>query len=152
MIALGSAPAPSTPADRKAAGQQDNVYAAERTLNHGTKFESLSDVQDYLDSLTSSDNWFATHVIRIEVDRIRSTKFAGCGREGAEGGGILGLTVDGQNQLSVLHEVAHVISPEGSGHGPVWVQNYSRLVYLFMGPKGYEALYNAFQVKGVLFD
>lgn len=153
MIALGSTPIASSSADRLEAGQQDNVYSAENGLNHGRKFDSLHEVQDFVDSLTASDWWFAPQIRRVEVSRLRSTKWAGVGNNCEEcSAGSIALTTNGQDELTILHEVAHCITHKGGGHGPEWVQNYMKLVFHVMDAKAYPTLYAAFKNQGVLFD
>jgi len=143
----------SAPADRKIRGQQANVYAAESRIAHGRWFDSIEEVQAFVDSLTASDWWFAPHVVRVEVSRLVSKNWAGVGcTDDEHNAGTIALTKNGQNELTVLHEVAHTITHKGGGHGPVWVRNYLKLVYYVLGSDHYQRLYSSMQAHGVLFD
>lgn len=153
MIILGPTPIESTVADRKRAGQQDNVYAAERALGHGWRLNTIEEAQIYVDGLTASDWWEWPEICRVLVEPFRSSKWSGTGQNYAEHGvGVIQLTKNGLDVRTILHEVAHCVSYKGAGHGPAWVQNYNRIVYRVLGQDEYMRQYNTFKQNGVLFD
>lgn len=134
------------------------MYRAEwkiRKISNGRAFDSIEDVQQYVDALTASDWWTFDHVRRVEVFALRPThrSTAGCAVTAHEkSAGAIHIAPSGMNESTVLHEVAHTVCHEGAGHGPKWVQAYQTLVYRVAGPQAYLVLHQAFQDAGVLFD
>ena len=52
------------------------------------------------------------------------------------------------NELTVLHEVAHVVSP-GSAHGPLFARNFQFLVLNMLGGPAASELSLAYAAEGV---
>jgi putative metallohydrolase (TIGR04338 family) len=128
------------------------VYAAEATLDPGRTFGAVGQVQDYVDALCAND-WWSTRfpgVVRIEAVGIRSRCAEAVGRpEPERNAGVIGLTRDGRRELTVLHEVAHVVCRPDAEHGPDWARTYLELAYRVMGTDTWAALRSAFVTVGV---
>ena len=128
------------------------VYAAEATLDPSRALGTVVRVQEYLDALCASDWWSERFpgVVRIEVVGIRSSCVEAVGRpEPERNAGVIGVTPDGRNELTVLHEVAHVLCRPDAGHGPDWARTYLELAYRLMGTDAWAALRDAFVSRGV---
>ena len=128
------------------------VYAAEATLDPGRTFGGIVQIQEYLDALCSSDWWSERfpRVVRIEAVGIRSPCVEGVGRPEAErNAGVIGLTRAGRKELTILHEVAHVLCRPEAAHGPEWTRTYLELAYRAIGSEAWAALRNAFVARGV---
>jgi putative metallohydrolase (TIGR04338 family) len=128
------------------------VYAAENTLDPGLAYDSVVQVQEYLDSLCATDWWTRRfpNVVRVEAVRIRSRCLEAVGRSEPErNSGVVGITTGGQRELTVLHEVAHVVCRPDARHGPAWARTYLELVYRVLGTETWAALRDAFLNRGV---
>lgn len=130
----------------------ETVYAAETTLDLGRAFGAIVQVQEYLDALCARDWWSERFpgVVRIEAVGIRSRCVEAVGRpEPERNAGVIGVTPDGRKELTVLHEVAHVLCRPDAGHGPDWARTYLELAYRLMGTAAWVALRDAFVTGGV---
>ena len=128
------------------------VYAAEATLDPGRAFGTIGQVQEYVDALCARDWWSERFpgVVRIEAVGIRSRCAVGAGRpEPERNAGVIGLTRDGRKELTVLHEVAHVLCRPDAAHGLEWARTYLELAYRVMGSDAWVALRAAFVAWGV---
>ena len=128
------------------------VYVAESTLDPGRAFATIENVQAYLDTLCASDWWSERFpgLARIEAVGIRSRSVEGVGRPELErNAGVIGVTPVGRRELTVLHEVAHVVCRPSAGHGPEWARTYLEIVYRVMGTDTWTALRTAFVTRGV---
>ena len=128
------------------------VYGAETTLDPGRTFTAIAQVQEYVDALCACDWWSERFpgVVRIEAVGIRSRCVEAVGRpEPQRNAGVIGLTRDGRKELTVLHEVAHVLCRPDAGHGPDWARTYLELTYRVMGTDTWATLRSAFVARGV---
>ena len=124
--------------------RQAEVYAAERDAlsGRGRRWRRVRDAQEYVDALVASP-WFAErwpHFVRCAVERrgsgsVYSTNDV-LGRGGPAGAVSEGavLVADGcLCQEVVLHELAHLLAPPESGHGPGFLAVQTELVRREMG-------------------
>lgn len=123
---------------------QAAMYSAEKVLHlQGRAWARLSDVQVYVDSLIDTD-WFFENfpeVMTVSLSRCRSRwSLAGAL---CEGGGDIFIGAGGMTQPVILHELAHLCTPETVGHGPQFAQVYLKLVRHEMGFLAYSDLLNA---------
>lgn len=67
--------------------------------------------------------------------------------------GRTGITLRGRSIPAwlVLHEIAHVLSPEDPGHGHQWAAIYLRLVRRFLGVESYRRLRASFRSNRVRY-
>ncbi len=136
-------------------GKADRVYAAEFGLEPGRAFTTLREVQKYLDALAASPWWSERfpHVVRVEAVGIRSDAVDGVGRpEFHRLAGVVGISRNGRNELTVLHETTHAVCDPDAGHGPRWARTYLEMVYRVMGEVQWSALRAAFVEHGVALD
>ncbi|HEV8623080.1 MAG TPA: hypothetical protein VG034_01370 [Acidimicrobiia bacterium] len=118
--------------------RQFSVYASEEAALAGTgkEFRDLREVRTYVDDLIGSawwaDRW--PHIEAIPVARTRSGRFSGyaVGESGE-------IRIGSLQEPVVLHEVAHVVTPE-AGHGPAFVEALLALVRERLGFHAYGAL------------
>lgn len=138
--------------------QQFDLYAAEREVNVGRTYD-LVQIQVLLDDLRETPWWterFAK-VRRVEAGPARLG-----GRDGsvgwfeeAMGAGRIELAPAHRNELSICHELAHVLAQAVHGsksHDPYFARTYLELVYFVMGAAAFQALYHAFESHGIDHD
>jgi putative metallohydrolase (TIGR04338 family) len=124
--------------------RQAAVYAAEHEAlgGRGRRWRRVREAQEYLDALVASP-WFAErwpHFVRGAVERrgsgsVYSTN-AVLDRRAVDGAPTEGavLMADGcLCQEVVLHELAHLLAPPDSGHGPEFLAVQMELVRHEMG-------------------
>jgi putative metallohydrolase (TIGR04338 family) len=137
--------------------QQFRVYRAERIIASGSKrFESLEDIQRYVNVLIASPWWESVfpEVGAIQV-RMGMTE-----DEPARGGvdspadetdrssGHIELPHWAWEELTALHEVAHVTAP-GSHHGQKFAGSFYLLVSRMLGDSAANELAMAYAAEGV---
>lgn len=140
--------------------QQQECYAAEASVDHGRRFASVVEVQQFVDGLREEPWWtaqgFHLAVLRIEVGAAGHGKKNSVGWFEKElGAGRIELTDVGLRMRTVLHEVAHVIACakySSKSHDPWWARTYLTLVSYVMGADAYLALQGAFDRHGVDYD
>ncbi|MEM7167617.1 MAG: hypothetical protein AAF581_19345 [Planctomycetota bacterium] len=126
--------------------QRARLYDAEEGVDAGRVFVSLDDTQAFVDSITTSAFWEripnAPRVIRVRDGRGRRHACAADAWFGAE----LRLPRWSRNQLIVLHELAHTITPSHcASHGPEFAGAYLHLVRRFLSEEHYDALHESFR-------
>lgn len=138
---------------------QAAVYAAEAASidRLGRRWWRATEAQDVVDHLIGSD-WFAARwpwLLRCTIERrgsgaVWSTLHAldadgpgGCASEGV-------LLVAGAPMLEpvVLHELAHLVLPPGTDHGPAFARTLLALVRHEMGFFAYAELLAALRATG----
>ena len=109
--------------------QRKRLYEAERGVPEGLVWASLLEAQSYLDRLLASP-WWQMHFpsVRCVVLFAQEGKYA-VAHKGVHGGAIQ-LPHWALNQLTLVHELAHLASPpETIGHGPAFAGIYLLLVH-----------------------
>jgi putative metallohydrolase (TIGR04338 family) len=139
--------------------QQFELYAAEAGVPTGREFQSGADLQRYVDELRELHYWQRnfTKVVRIEA-YVRPPSWRG----GSVGwwkpdysAGVIEMAQCHLNELTVLHEVSHVLAAARYGarsHDPWFARTYLELVYAVLGPATYDALRTAFERGGIDHD
>ena len=112
----------------------------------GRTFESLADVQAFIDRVIRGAWWrnrFDARPIRVEMKRRGSTRSSAfrSARKIAFAPGHLTLAV-------VLHEMAHIAAPAGAHHGQTWRRVYLDLVRRF-APDFHDRLKESFRQNGL---
>jgi hypothetical protein len=114
--------------------QQKRVYDAERGVPEGFVWDSIVGAQYYVDRLLTSP-WWQQHfpsvrdVVVLDVGSRPSSR----GPKGVHGGAIE-LSNVMCDQLTVLHELAHIASPPATAdHGAEFARIYLLLVRHYMG-------------------
>lgn len=132
--------------DRQAA-----FYAAEgRSLTGvGRRWRRVSDAQHYVDELVGGD-WFGERwpqLVRCTIERrargARWSTFQALDDDGPHGTateGVLLVAPTGLDQPTVLHELAHLVLPPETGHGPPFARTLLGLVRHEMGFFAYSDL------------
>jgi putative metallohydrolase (TIGR04338 family) len=141
-------------ASPRLAPHQAALYAAEaETIDvSGRRWLSLGDAQVYLDGLIDSAWFFANWptLVRATIERRgHGASWSTC--HALDAGGPGGTATEGAllvaertvAQSTLLHELAHLLVPPGSGHGPEFVQTLLTLVRHEMGFFAYAELRRA---------
>jgi putative metallohydrolase (TIGR04338 family) len=147
VIALGDAPAPAVRKPNSDSVQTKRVYASERVLG-SDRFDTIEEVQAYVDGLTSADWWFQPLVRRVECVHITDKRFHynHGGTQLDRGKGTIWL-ID-FSISTILHEVAHTITDEDVVHGVEFVRNYLKIVFHVLGSDEYVKLYESLKAGG----
>lgn len=134
--------------------QQGELYAAENSVPIGRIFTDIIELQDYVDNLRDSDWWQRNfpQVRRIEA-YIRPPGPSSVGSWHVhEAAGKIEMLPVHLNELTVLHEVCHVLAAARYGshsHDPWFARTYLEAVYTYMGSDTYLALDTSFNSHGV---
>lgn len=140
---------------------QARLYAAEsEAIAHlGIVWRRAPQAQEYLDGLVRSP-WFAErweHFVSCRVLRRSSgsrwSAAAPLDQDGPGGrptAGVIGLAPGSLRQPVLLHELAHLLAPPRSGHGPELAAVHLDLVRAEMGFFAYAAYRRALLARGAL--
>jgi len=123
---------------------QAAVYAAEEATvgRCGQEWSTVRAAQAYLDALVGS-GWFFDrwpHLVRATIERrgngatwstCQSLDAGGAGGRPSEG--VILLAGPVLAQATVLHELAHLLAPPDTGHGPAFTEILLELVRHEMG-------------------
>jgi putative metallohydrolase (TIGR04338 family) len=138
--------------------QQDELYAAEETTDHGRTFANLKEVQRWVDSLRDESWWEQRYwmVERVEVGTSRkwheSVGWFEKEPHSRSGAGRMEMAHTHRDELSMIHELAHVLANARHGsnsHDPFFARTYLELTYLIRGSDAYLELQNAFDLAGI---
>jgi hypothetical protein len=100
------------------------VYRAqEEAKAHAHWFETLEQMQQFTDRITGS--WPHLHPVKLQLQR-RDSQRSWCIDSGR--GGITISPGYGANDITILHELAHVATPDDVSHGPEFCRAYLQLV------------------------
>lgn len=136
----------------KLSEQQSNVYSSQpKSLLHRVRFFTHEEAQSYADRLTSSDWWVDRYssIVRLEIQKAGNTRVSHAYAQGD-----IGLIVMSKFNLTLatlLHEAAHTVVPNGTGHGSAWVREFLTITYFDQGSDMYLDLFNVFTDGGVVF-
>lgn len=139
-------PRPRRKGSRPRDSRQSKVYRSEAPLHHGRNFTSVDEVQAFINDVTGA-RWFKSRWGSMSVPVIARTSGGSTGRYR----GRINLARDHWNELTALHELAHVLesSPDRAGHGAEWVACYLLLVKQVMGQATWQALRASFVANKV---
>jgi hypothetical protein len=141
------------------AGCQAALYSAEAATidGAGRHWLRLRDAQAYLNDLTGSD-WFFEQwpsFVRATIERRgRGSAWSTCtaldanGPGGTPTEGVILLAGQTLAQSTVLHELAHLLVPSGTGHRPAFVETLLVLVRHEMGFFAFADLLDALRDIG----
>lgn len=120
--------------------QKSRLYAAEAKFKTGLdpQFKRVDQVEAYLAKIMSTTWWKNRFpdVDRIRVKDGRGTRIA----RGHTEKRYVSLPMWARNRHVILHEVAHVVTPdEFAPHGREYAQNYYDLLLRFCGPEDADA-------------
>jgi hypothetical protein len=139
---------------------QAALYAAEATTidRLGRRWSRLRDAQGYLDGLIGSDWFFERwpHFVRATLERRgRGSTWSTChpldanGPEGAPTEGVILPAGTAVTQSTILHELAHLLVPPDTGHGPLFADALLALVRREMGFFAFADLQHALDIGPV---
>ena len=127
--------------------QRSRVYKAQHHLGQGQRFYSIKGVQTYVNKFINSKWWqnrFDIEFVKVYVIK-RKTQWAYC-MVPIDKVGALYLPKDMFNEIVVLHELAHLITPDNTPHhGDIFTGNFLHLVRKKMGVKKYNQLKHQFE-------
>lgn len=127
------------------------VYAAEESVidEIGPRLRRWTQVEEFFERVIGSSQYLERFPdAPLEIGLGRRSRNARSSVAVVEHGQI--LIRDGSwNALTVLHELAHLVSPDGHPHGPSFVATELELVRLFCGFVDHATLSHAFVEHGV---
>jgi putative metallohydrolase (TIGR04338 family) len=128
--------------------QRSKVYASEKGLRRGNRFNRIEDCQRYVDLVIDSP-WWRTHCQtrpHVQVRDGRGRRHAGA----YDHKRAIALPKWSRSELIILHELAHIATPHScAAHGAEFARNYVDLVRFFMGERAGARLENAFRANRV---
>ena len=140
--------------------QQYELYAAEGAAPTGRRFDSLEDIQVFVDQLR--DTWWWRSLGYWIVERVEVGKARNGGRGGSVGwyekemnAGRMEMAPVHWTELIVLHELSHVLAEalyDSKSHDPAFARTYLQLVFCVMGDEAYQALQSSFDRNGIVYD
>jgi putative metallohydrolase (TIGR04338 family) len=144
-------------ADAQHSCQQDQVYDAESTVEHGQRFRDLNEVQRFVDKLRNTWWWelWLQNVKRVEIGRSRSRRYSVGDYYPHKEAGSCEFYSDTPSIQLVIHELAHVLAKARRGsesHDPWFARIYCELTYLIRGTDAWHELAIAFDHYGVDYD
>lgn len=122
------------PTTRRRDTQKQRVYDVERATlwGNGRSFETLDDVQRYVDELTLSRRFVERFGYR-EIECVRGiAKTSARGYRRSPTRGLITLPTWAWNEPVILHEIAHTLAPADCVHGGEFVGILKLLVKLQM--------------------
>ena len=121
--------------------QRARLYRAENEVDPGRPLPTVAALQAYVDDLAASD-WF---LARWRARRFEVRPGYGHRRATADGDGVLQMPRWARQELIVLHEVGHCLTPaDVASHGAEYAGVLVCLVRRRMGPGPAQALEDAF--------
>jgi len=133
----------------KESPQQTAVYRAEARCGHGEKFTSVESAQRYVHGLMASDWWternYSLHIGQRDIEVLSVTgKWSVANPEAS----VIGLSPNGLDEASVLHEVAHCVAHRDAGHQGPFVRTLLEITYLTRGVAAWTELQLALLAEG----
>lgn len=139
--------------------QQDEMYAAERFVSEGERFDSLHAVQVYVDEMRDLYPFWEKayeNVVRVLIKpETMNALSASGGFYPDENVGRISFPTTKPTLQHLIHELAHVFTTARygrNGHGPWFARVYLELTYLVRGSEAYFELYTAFKNGGIDFN
>lgn len=137
--------------------QQFDIYAAEVGLDRGRAFDSVDEVQAFVDDLRETWWWprWYDRLARVEVGPARSRRKAVGWYDHEMGAGRIEVPPAMRTELTIVHELSHVVAEVYHGsksHDPAFAREYARLTYLVRGSAAWLRLYDAYTGYGIEYD
>ena len=133
--------------------QRGKVYAAERGLRSGRRFETLAACQRYVDIIISGatyrqivqeyKGWSADSGVEVRPGRGARRAF--------QRRNTITLPRWARSELVILHELTHVATRDGPAHGWQFCDAFLRLVSAYMFPSDWRAMKASFKEHRVRF-
>lgn len=149
-------------ASKKPDAQKSLLYAAEVRCAYGEHFNTINDIQRYVNAVTGS-RWWKQHAPGLDYIECRAGSAFGMSR----GASAVSKTYStlmlfkrhGRYQLFVLHEMAHQLCDHMHGidhddiepHGELFAHWYVKMVEHFMGPDNASRLRSMYEQNGVKY-
>lgn len=131
--------------------QRGKIYKAQAEVGSGKEIPTVPEIEAYLMKIMATKWWLSRwpHKNNIQVKDGRHCRWAR-GINGGKSGGTIILPRWARHERTILHEVAHVLTPRDTvPHGPEFASIYLGLVTRFMGKAAGENLRLAFVKHGV---
>lgn len=137
--------------------QQEEVYAAERTIHSGPRFASVDEVQRFVDDLRNTWWWvkWVPNVRWVEVSFERRSDHSEATYSADARVGYVSLGSRTPTYRVVVHELAHILACARYGsqsHDPWFARVYYELTYLVRGCEAAQELAIAFDELKVDYD
>lgn len=133
--------------------QQDKVYAAENGCRPNRVFTSAEEVSRYVNALRDEMWWDVEYSMVRYVEVLFTEKQWSVGGFNRKTGvGQIDMGVNHHDDLSVVHELAHVLADARYGsqaHCPWFARTYAELTYRLRGSGAWLDLKAAFDAHGV---
>lgn len=123
---------------------QAALYAAEKVLSHqARRFTDIRQVRTYVDGLVGSE-WFYERWPELEVVTVHRRSSGATWSIAAEHGHECGeIFLTSLDIATILHELAHLCTPDDPGHGVSFAEAFLTLVRHEMGFFAWADLYQA---------
>lgn len=141
--------------------QRSKVYKAEKVLQDhqtSTKFNDLRECEKYINKIIHKSRWFRKNwlVTKINTEPGRGHRRATASRYlGDYGRGVYGtiqLPKWARHKAVILHELAHIITPNHqAAHGWMFANNFLLLVRHFMGREAADLLMASYKKHKVKY-
>lgn len=134
---------------------REKCYAAERPVREahpGKLFANFSEVCAYIKSLMETD-WFMRRWWSFTTVEVRERR-NNCRSYAAASGRYMQFSPqdahgDKVTEWTILHELAHCVTPSGHYHSRLWAKNFVELVHFRMGEAAGKALAASFRKHGM---
>lgn len=133
--------------------QRQKAYRAENSVRYqminNNRYDSIEEIKKRVDKICSY-KWFKDRWGERNVKVIYKSKGSALGNYGI---GYIKLPKWAWNDLVILHELAHAITPPETGgqHGRYWAATFLELVEKVMGKADYIILREAFKKNDVKY-
>jgi len=131
--------------------QRSKIYKAENEVQLGRRLETVQEMQAFCDAITRSRWWRNRwpHISHIEVRDGRGRRSATGYQAGGliKRNGVIKMPSWSRNELTVLHEISHVVSISWGepDHGRLFARNYLALVTRFLSKQHGTQLRRAYR-------
>ena len=131
---------------------REAVYAAEEAAFGGTIHEqprSLADLQERARTIIDGDWWRQAGGSAVDVVAARSTARSSNARREGQHVAVIRLAANQHDDVTIAHELAHVLAGIGHGHDERFRAAHLDLVALLSGPRAASMLAEAYAAFGL---
>lgn len=143
--------------------QQYDIYDAERASTPGRRFETVEEMQVWVNAVLQQDWWGEVHphckaveVLPVTYRKSKGMKPKASARLDHRGVGMLMVARgEGQDELTLVHELAHIGATarfNTEGHDPTFAREFLELTYRIRGIEEWERLKASFIQHGIVWD